>query len=316
MSPRHWKRSRASTGDAERSETRHRQLCTVAAKSIILFTQPSINDFFTIASLNSTGQMNDGYLKITISATTVSPAVIPTRPLIPFSNMWASLVRVCSLSMAILALGISTAPASARADDDDPPEYVVQPHGLPEKTLSKHTSDDMDVELKLFEEKVASVPNLAGAANSHEGFVTVHASAQATGGKSPIEDSIFIVGYQLGCKADVSAGLQLGGTGGAIPSGEITVTPGSPATNAGTLGTAGGGAGFGQTVVQPGVIMDLPLSNMKLNTKGGGRLDVEDIHVKADACGGEVWLRSYAYLRISTTNVHTQYAIYGKPIAI
>jgi hypothetical protein len=240
--------------------------------------------------------------------------------------MWVALVRVCSLSMAILALGMSTGSAPARADDDDSPEYVVHPQKLPAKFIDKHAKDDdghdaIHIQLSLENEVVTSVPNLAGAPNSHEGFVTVSAIAVATplDGTTPgnsITDSILIVGYQLGCKADVSAGLQVGGTGGAIPSGEITVTPGSPAGNAGTLGTAGGGAGFGQTVVQPGVIMDLPLSNMKLNKNGKGRLDIQDIHVKADACGGDVWLRSYAYLRISTADAHSQYAIYGQPISI
>ena len=73
------------------------------------------------------------------------------------------------------------------------------------------------------------------------------------------------------------------------------MTPGSPTTT--DLGNAGGGAGFGQTVVQPGVIVDLPLSNMTLNDKGQAALDMDDLHIKADACGGDVTIRSYLYLR-------------------
>jgi hypothetical protein len=205
---------------------------------------------------------------------------------------------------ATLALGMSSGAAPAHADSV----------ALPPKTIDRVTRDGWQVELRLERESVTSVPNLAGAPNSHEGFVTVTAVAKATGGDSPITDSILVVGYQLGCKADVSAGLQIGGTGGGIPNGDVTLAPGTnPTTN---LGSAGGGAGFGQTVIQPGVIVDLPLSNMTLNDKGEAGLDVDDIHIKADACGGDVTLRSYAYLRISTQVAHTQYAIYGDPVKI
>ena len=40
------------------------------------------------------------------------------------------------------------------------------------------------------------------------------------------------------------------------------------------------------------------------------------LHIKADACGGDVTIRSYLYLRISTALAHTQYAIFGDPIKI
>jgi hypothetical protein len=69
-------------------------------------------------------------------------------------------------------------------------------------------------------------------------------------------------------------------------------------------------------VIQPGVIVDLPLSNMTLNDKGQAALDMDDLHIKADGCGGSVTIRSYLYLRISTQVAHTQYAIFGDPIKI
>ena len=64
------------------------------------------------------------------------------------------------------------------------------------------------------------------------------------------------------------------------------------------------------------VIVDLPLSNMTLSSGGQGFLDLDNIHIKADACGGDVTVRSYAYLRISTEVAHTQFAVYGDPIKI
>jgi len=216
-------------------------------------------------------------------------------------------VRAFALVMATLALAISSGAAPAHAD------LVATP--MPPKTIDKFSRDGWEIEMRLERETVTRTPNLAGAPNSHEAFLTVTGVASASGGSSPISDSVLVIGYQLGCQQDVSAGLQFGGTGGAIPNGDVTITPGAAAGNALTLGSAGGGAGFGQTVVQPGVIVDLPLSNMTLNN-GEAALDIDDLHIKADACGGDVTIRSYLYLRISTQVAHTQYAIYGDPIKI
>ena len=82
------------------------------------------------------------------------------------------------------------------------------------------------------------------------------------------------------------------------------------------MGGGTGVAGFMQTVLQPGVITDLPLTNMALNESNHAMLDVDNLHIKADACGGDVTIRSYAYLRTSTDAAHTQFAIYGDPIKI
>jgi hypothetical protein len=71
-----------------------------------------------------------------------------------------------------------------------------------------------------------------------------------------------------------------------------------------------------QTILQPGVIVDLPLSNMALDPGGHAVLDVDNLHIKADACGGDVTIRSYGYLRVSTASSHTSFAIYGDPIKI
>ncbi|MUL63721.1 MspA family protein [Mycobacterium sp. CBMA 234] len=176
------------------------------------------------------------------------------------------------------------------------------------QVYDKVTRDGWHLQIKIDHEAINSVPNLAAAANSREAFVTASGTASATGGSSPITDSLFIMGYQLGCQSDVSTGLQLGGTAGVAPSAGI-------GTNAG-LGVTGGLAGFVQTVLQPGVIVDLPLANMALSDGGQGMLDIDNIHVKADACGGDVTIRSYAYLRISTAAAHTEFAVYGDPMKI
>ena len=144
-------------------------------------------------------------------------------------------VRAFALVMATLALAISSGAAPAHAD------LVATP--MPPKTIDKVSRDGWEIEMRLERETVTRTPNLAGAPNSHEAFLTVTGVASASGGSSPISDSVLVIGYQLGCQQDVSAGLQFGGTGGAIPNGDVTITPGAAAGNALTLGSAGGGPG-------------------------------------------------------------------------
>lgn len=189
---------------------------------------------------------------------------------------------------------------------------AAEPVSMAPKMYGKVSRDGWQLNIQLDREVVNSVPNLANANDSREGFVTLSATATATGGEGQITDSLFIVGYQLGCQSDVSTGLQYGGTAGIAPQGSV----GLPFSDGANLGVSGGGAGFVQTVVQPGVIVDLPLSNMALSEGGQAMIDIDNIHVKADACGGDVTIRSYGYLRVSTSAAHTQFAIYGDPIKI
>ncbi|CAM5728876.1 MspA family porin [Mycolicibacterium aubagnense] len=204
------------------------------------------------------------------------------------------IAAIAAASICVIA-AIEVQPAHA-----DPAQMAPQ-------VYDKVSRDGWHLQIKIDHESINSVPNLAAAVNSREGFVTASGTATATGGSSPITDSIFILGYQLGCQSDVSTGLQLGGTGGAAGSAGLPLT--------GVSGTIGA-AGFVQTVIQPGVIVDLPLANMALSDSGTAMLDIDNIHIKADACGGDVNIRSYAYLRISTAKSHTEFAIYGDPSKI
>ncbi|MFN8073245.1 MAG: MspA family porin [Mycobacterium sp.] len=205
---------------------------------------------------------------------------------------------VAAVAVLFHAIGLASVPASA------------EPESMPPQIFDKDTRDGWHLQIRIDNELINSVPNLAAAANSREGFVTASGTATASGGSSPITDSIFILGYQLGCQSDVSTGLQLGGTAGIAPIGSVGVGGGATGVN---LGIASGAAGFVQTVVQPGVIVDLPLANMTLSDSGKAMLDIDNIHIKADACGGDVTIRSYAYLRISTAEAHTEFAVYGDP---
>jgi hypothetical protein len=198
----------------------------------------------------------------------------------------------CSVVLAALAL--SPQPAAHAAPVDMAPKH--------EETT---TRDGWTLSVDLAGERVNSVPNLAGAVNSREAFVSFSATARATGGGPPITDSVFIAGYQLGCQSDVSSGLGIGGAGAF----------GGNASLMGPPSAAGGVTGFVQTTIQPGVIVDVPMVNMALND-GTAMLDVRNIHIKADACGGDVTIRSYGYLRISSVAAHTEFATYGDPIKI
>jgi len=181
----------------------------------------------------------------------------------------------------------------------------AEPVDMANQQYSKTTRDGWHLTLSIDNERVNSIPNLAAALNSREGFVTLSATATATGGSAPITDSLFIAGYQLGCQSDVSSGLGIGGIASANAS--VGVPSG--------VNVGGGLTGFIQTVIQPGVITELPMANMALSD-GRAMLDIDNIHIKADACGGDVTIRSYAYLRISTAAAHSSFAIYGDPAKI
>jgi len=213
--------------------------------------------------------------------------------------------------VALLRTIMGMAPLAMTACIFAPATAHAEPIDMAPKSFTKNTRDGWQLNIRIDRETVNSVPNLAAAANSKEAFVTFDATATATGGSGPITDSLFIAGYQLGCQTDVSTGLQIGGTGGIAP----TVGVGLPDPSV-SAGVSSGVAGFVQTVLQPGVIVDLPLSNMALSDGGTGMLDVDNLHIKADACGGDVTVRSYAYLRVSTDTAHSNFAVYGDPIKI
>lgn len=202
---------------------------------------------------------------------------------------------------------VAVAAVAITATLNGAPEADADPINMAPQVYNKVSPDGWRLNIQIHDETVNSVPNLAAAANSREAFVTATATATAVGGANPIQDSLFILGYQLGCQSDVSSGLNLGGTGG------VAASAGLPSP---VVGGSVGVAGFVQTIVQPGVIVDLPLTNMALNPSGSSTLSVDNLHIKADACGGDVTIRSYAYLRASTVAGHTSFAIYGDPIKI
>src|SRR4029079_10581612 len=104
---------------------------------------------------------------------------------------------------------------------------AADPVDMAPKYLSKQSRDGWNLSISIEAERINSVPNLAAATTSREGFVTLSATATVEGGESPITDSLFITGYQLGCQADVSSGLGVGGAG----AGGANVGADAPLTN-------------------------------------------------------------------------------------
>src|SRR6202171_6128549 len=112
---------------------------------------------------------------------------------------WRAGIARATVPLLVLVAALAAAPAQTEPVDMATPQY------------SKTTRDGWHLTLSIDNERVNSVPNLAAALNSREGFVTLSATATATGGSAPITDSLFIAGYQLGCQSDVSSGLGIGG---------------------------------------------------------------------------------------------------------
>jgi hypothetical protein len=155
---------------------------------------------------------------------------------------------------------------------------------------AKTTRGGWSLNLTLANETVNPVPNLAAAANSREAFVNFEATAVTSGGSAPMTDSSFVAGYQLGCQVDVSSAVQVGGAGAIA----LDVSVGIGSESGASPGVGGGLTGYVQTNLQPGVITDLPMASMSLGAQGLGMLDVTNLHIKADACGGPVPIRSCA----------------------
>lgn len=105
----------------------------------------------------------------------------------------------------VVAIGCALAmPASSWAT---PAEMAPQ-------SSQRTTFDGWNLTVALSGEVINAVPNLAGAQNSREAFMTLSAQANIGGnGSNPVTAANFVAGYQVGCQIDVSQGLQIGGVG-------------------------------------------------------------------------------------------------------
>ncbi|SKF66365.1 MspA protein [Mycobacteroides abscessus subsp. bolletii] len=188
----------------------------------------------------------------------------------------------------------------------------AEPVEMSAQSSHRTTFDGWNLTVALSGEVINAVPNLAGAQNSREAFMTLSAQANIVGsGSNPISSANFVAGYQVGCQIDVSQGLQIGGTAqlaGSVGA-NISAQPGVQAGGSGAIG------GFVQTDLQPGVITTVTMGTMAV-TAGMGRLDMQDVHLKVDACGGPVTVRSYATFAVASAVQQTQLSVYGDPYVL
>ena len=203
------------------------------------------------------------------------------------------------------AAAVALAIATSATGWADPTEMAPQ-------SSHRTTFDGWNLSVALSGEVINAVPNLAGAQNSREAFMTLSAQANIGGsGGNPVTSANFVAGYQVGCQIDVSQGLQIGGTAqlaGSVGA-NISAQPGVQAGGSGAIG------GFVQTDLQPGVITTVTMGNMPV-TASVGRLDMQDVHLKVDACGGPVTVRSYATFAVATPVQQTQLSVYGDPYVL
>ncbi|MGH3953013.1 MAG: MspA family porin [Mycobacterium sp.] len=205
----------------------------------------------------------------------------------------------------VTAVAIGCALATSASSWAAPVEMAPQ-------SSQRTTFDGWNLTVALSGEVINAVPNLAGAQNSREAFMTLSAQANIGGnGSNPVTAANFVAGYQVGCQIDVSQGLQIGGTGQLAGSVGATIS-GQPGVQVGGTGAIGG---FVQTDLQPGVITTVAMGTMPV-TAGVGRLDMQDVHLKVDACGGPVTVRSYATFAVASAVQQTQLSVYGDPYVL
>ncbi|MFI9509511.1 MspA family porin [Nocardia sp. NPDC052566] len=159
-------------------------------------------------------------------------------------------------------------------------------------------------------ETVDRVSNLAATPFTREGFVSVRAAADITGGGgAAVNSGSLSLGYQIGCQIDVSNGVSLGLTGSLGPNVNVMIAP-TPGMSVGVGATAMPSV---STTLKPGTITTIPFGTKAL-AGAHGSITTDQVQVKIDACLGPVSLRSYAIVNISTNNADNSVAVYGDPI--
>lgn len=200
---------------------------------------------------------------------------------------------LCTAAVAVLCAGGATANADELAD----------------KSRSVITENGWELRVTKTSEIIDRVPNLAAAPLSREAFVSLTAVVDVTGDSpAPVNTGKVDVGYQLGCQTDVTTiTTTLATTIG--PNAAVIVGP-VPGVSLG--GTATATPSF-SLVVRPGSITDIPLGT-KILVGTHGSISVDQAHIKVDGCMGQVSLRAYAAVSISTDAADNSTAVYGDPI--
>lgn len=178
-----------------------------------------------------------------------------------------------------------------------------------DKSRSVTTEDGRELRVTKTSEIIDRVPNLAAAPLSREAFVSLTGVVDILGdAAAPVHGGKLELGYQLGCQTDVtSLTTTLATTVG--PNASVIVGP-VPGMSIGGTATATPSLAL---VVKPGSITDIPLGSKTL-VGTHGSISIDQAHIKVDGCLGQVSLRSYATVSISTDAADNSTAVYGDPI--
>ncbi|HEX2400740.1 MAG TPA: MspA family porin [Mycobacterium sp.] len=137
------------------------------------------------------------------------------------------------------------------------------------------------------------VPNMAATAFTREAFVSGQAEARIDGsGSAPVNSGSLILGMQLGCQIDLSWGGTLGLGQSAIPF--------APNIN---------------LLLLPGWIANVGLGRIPLKGRIA-TINVHDVEIKVDACGGPANARFFATTLINSDTSQDSQTVYGDIISI
>ncbi|WP_433192292.1 MspA family porin [Nocardia sp. CA-107356] len=172
------------------------------------------------------------------------------------------------------------------------------------------TADGWELRITKTAEQVERQPNLADSPFTREGFVSLSASADITGpGSAAANTGTVQVGYQLGCQADVTNGITAGMAAIIGPNAMVTIVP-APGV------AVGANAQLMPSLaanIKPGTITSIPLGTKSL-AGAHGSISVDQVEIKIDGCLGQVSLRSFAIVSMSTGTADNSTAVYGDPV--
>ncbi|WP_324193780.1 MspA family porin [Nocardia otitidiscaviarum] len=172
------------------------------------------------------------------------------------------------------------------------------------------TDDGWTLAITKTSENLDRWPALSSSPVSREGFVSLKAIAEVSGGGGqPITAGTVTLGYQIGCAVDVSNGLTLGLGLSIGPNASVTISQ-FPGVNIGGQASVNPNV---STTLKPGAIATIAFGSKPL---AGPRASItaEQVEIKVDACAGPVTIRSFATAAISTPAADNNLSVYGDPI--
>lgn len=180
------------------------------------------------------------------------------------------------------------------------------PTPLESKAQTVTTDDGWDLTVEASNLNVNPVPNLAGSMFTREGFVSGKVTGTIAGeGTAPVRTGVIEQGIQIGCGVDVSNGATLGLTASLSPN--VGITMAGP--SAGASVTAGPNVSL---QVKPGAITTIPMGE-KVMEGPRAAISANNMHVKIDGCWGEVTVRTYAMVAVSTATSDDSVYVFSDP---